>query len=68
MPAALLCSDVALLQLFVRGRWHLSDVMVCMPEALLFAGVGYNAASFFVVGTFVSGASAKATSCVLEVS
>ena len=68
MLAALLCSDVALLQLFVFERWHFSDVMACMLEASLFAGVGYNAASLFVVGTFVSDASAEATSCLLEVS
>ena len=64
--AVLLHSEVAVLQLFVRGRWHLSDMMACMLKALLFAGVGYKAASFFVVGIFVSGASAKATSCLLQ--
>ena len=64
--AALLCLEVAVLQLFVRGRWHLSDEMACMLEALLFARVGCNAASFFVVGTFVFEASAEATSCLLE--
>ena len=64
--AVLLHSEVAVLQLFVRGRWHLSDVMACMLKALLFAGVGYNAASFFVVGTYVSEASVEATSSLLE--
>ena len=68
MSAVLLWSDMALLQLFVRGRWHLSDVMACTLKALLLAGVGYDAASFFAVGTFVSEASAEATSCLLEVS
>ena len=67
MLAALLCSDGVLLQLFVNGRLHLSAVTACMLEALLFAGVGYNTTSFFVVGTFVSGALVEATSCLLEV-